>query len=141
MTDHHAADSVSELLKDRKFCSVQFVSASIDARQLMMGIQRRGGVTGKVLSAGLDPGFQQGLVECAGEIDDLLHRTPITSTTKGVIGLVIKRNIQDRAEIQVEPEKTEQFSCQPSMFPNQTGIAFFSELLCVGRFVADQFEP
>ena len=52
VTDHHAADSLGELLKDRKLCPVQFVAAPIDARQLMMRVQRRRGVTGKMLSAG-----------------------------------------------------------------------------------------
>ncbi len=86
------------------------------------------------------PVSRRASIERAGEFNHLFHRSPITSAAKRIVRILLERNVQDRAEVEVKSEQTQQFSSDPTMFPNEGRITFFSELPGVWRLVSDEFE-
>src|SRR5260370_5299942 len=99
MAHHHAADSPGKFSKNRELSAVQFFPASIDARKVVMRVELGGSVTGKMLSTGEDACFQESVIERARELNHLLRRGPITSATQRIVCIILKRNVQDRAEV------------------------------------------
>ena len=65
MADHHTVDPVGELTEDSQFVCIQLGAGPLDHRQLVMRVERGGGVAGKMFAAARDPLPSQCIVECA----------------------------------------------------------------------------
>jgi hypothetical protein len=60
---------------------------------------------------------------------------------EGVIGIVIKRNVENGTEIEVETEETQEPPGKAAMFGDEGAVSFIAELDCAGRLRADFLEP
>ena len=65
----------------------------------------------------------------------------VAAAAKGIVGLVVKRDVEHRAEVEIETEHPEQSSGDTAMPPNELDVALLAQLLRVRRFVADQTQP
>jgi hypothetical protein len=83
----------------------------------------------------------QRLVEESRIVDDLLDVVSVTPATQRVVGIVIKGNIQDGTQIEVESEDPEQFARDSAVPGNEFGITPVPKRIGVGRFVSNQTQP
>src|SRR5438552_549386 len=104
----------------------------------MMGIALCGRVTGKVFTATGNRLPAHCVIECAGVADDLLNRFSITTATQRIVCVVIERNVEHRAQIEVESEESQQSTGDVAVPPNEIDIVLVAQLLGIGRLVADQ---
>ncbi len=80
-------------------------------------------------------------MKAARQPDDLLDALSVTATLERIVRLVIKRNVEHRAEIEVETEKPEEPAGDFAMTPHEGDIVSVPELLGIRRLVADQPQP
>lgn len=72
--------------------------------------------------------------------NDLGDGTPIAAAFQGIISFVIKGDIEDGAEIEIEAKEPEKPACDIAMPPDQVEIVTVTELLRIGRLVPDELE-
>ena len=127
-----------ELAKDRELVRLQLFAGALDQREIVMRIDRRGGVAGKMFSAARDPLGAQGIVESPGQPNDFRDVAAVAAAAERVVGLVVEGNVEDRAKIEIEPEQPEQSPGDFAMPPHEIEIAFLAQLLGVRRLLPDQ---
>src|ERR1044071_4519026 len=80
----------------------------------------------------------QRAIERTGVANDLFGCFPVTTPAQRIVCLVIERNVQNWAQIQIETEKPEQPSCDLAMTTDEIYIIPVAELLSIRRFATDQ---
>ena len=135
---HYAVQHGSEGAEGREFARLHFFDGQSDLRQLMMGIDIGARVTGEMFATGQDAVFPQGVIEKPGVFDDLVGSGSVAPALEGVVGFFVITNIEDGAEIEVEPEEPQDPAREFAVAGDEFLVAFFPEILGVGRFVADQ---
>ena len=103
-----------------------------------MGIDRRGGITGKMFSATRDALRTQCIVKSACQPNDFVDRSSVAATAERVIRFVVEGNIENRTKIEIETKKSKQPAGESAMLPNESNIALLPKLLRIGRFFADK---
>ena len=81
MANHQAVDPIGELTKNREFVGIQVLERPLNHWQLVMRIDRSGGVTGKMLAATRDALRPQCIVEGAGQPHDLHDIATVATAT------------------------------------------------------------
>src|SRR2546423_1076274 len=94
-----------------------------------------------MLSAAQDPLAAQAVIKGACETNHLLDALPIATSAEGIVRIVIERNVEHRAEVEVEPEKTKQPAGDLAMLPDKGNVVAIAELLRIRRLVPDQPQP
>jgi len=143
MSHHDAVHSVfsgHKVTENLELVCFQLVAWTRQGGKFVMGIAGSRGVAREVLAAGEDAGGLQGLVENACHRNDLISAGPVASPPKGVVGLVVEGDVEDRTEVEIEPEDTQKLSSELSMAGNKLKITFVTELAGVGWFVAEELE-
>src|SRR2546422_7766980 len=79
-----------------------------------------------------------GVVECTGVAHNLLDRSSVTAAAKGIVGVVIERDIEHRAKIEIETENAQQPSGDVTVTTDKIDIVLVAELLRIRRLVADE---
>jgi hypothetical protein len=82
----------------------------------------------------------EGVVEEARVLNDLGGCVSVTTSAERVISFVIERNIEDGAEVEVEPKDAQQFAGDGAVALDEFGGVSVTKLVCVRRFVTDEFE-
>ena len=72
---------------------------------------------------------------------DLRDVVPVAAPAQRIVRLIIERNIEHRAEIEIEAENAQQPAGDRAVAPDQLEIVLVAELLRVRRLVADQLQP
>ena len=129
------------MFEDREFRRVELLAGAVDVRQFVVGVDLGARVAGEMLAATGDPLGPQACVERPGQRDDLLDGFAVTAALERVVGLVVERNIEHGAEVQVEPEKPQQPPGDFAVALDERGVALVPQLLGVGRFAPDLAEP
>jgi hypothetical protein len=81
------------------------------------------------------------LVKSAGVAHHFINVLSITAASQRIIGIVIERDVEDRTEIEVEPEKAQQPPGDVTVPRDQPRIALFAKFLRIRRLVTNQSEP
>jgi hypothetical protein len=68
----------------------------------------------------------------------LFDGSAVTAAAQGVVSFVIKGNVEDRAEIEVESENAQELSGDFTMSSDECNIVLISQLLGIGWFTSDQ---
>ena len=102
MADHHAVDGVGEMAEDSEFKGFHEIARSINAREFVVGIESRRGVTGKVLAATQHAGGAKAIIEGAGFLNHLGHIATIATATERIVGFVIEGDIENGTEVEIE---------------------------------------
>src|SRR5438105_7821212 len=117
VTNHHAIENVvlrssrtaaRKSAEDCELLAIQLVASPIDFRQTVMSIDHRSGVAGEMFSAAGDARRTQCIIKRSRVPDYLLHRFSVTAATQRIVRVVVKRNIEHRAEIEIETEQSQQ---------------------------------
>ena len=90
MADHHAVDGVSEMAEDSEFMGFHEIARSLNAREFMVGVEARRGVTGKVLAATQHAGGAETIIEGAGFLNHLGHIATVATASKRIVGFVVE---------------------------------------------------
>ena len=69
---------------------------ALDFRQIVMRIERRGGVAGKMFAAARDPLLAQGVVECARQPNDFVDGRAVAAAAQRIVGLIVEGNVEHR---------------------------------------------
>ena len=126
--------------EDGQFVLFHRLARALDHRKLVMRVERRGGIAGKMFAAAENPCRAQAAVKGAGLRDDLCRRAAVTAAAQGIFGFVVEGNVQHRAEIEIEAEQPEQPSGDVAMPANESEVALIAELLSVRRFIANKLQ-
>ena len=94
-----------------------------------------------MFSAARDPLRAQRVVEGARVPHDLLDRLAVATAAQRIVGLVVERNVEHRAEVEIESEDAKQPSGDVAMLPNEREVALVAQVVRIRRFVADQLQP
>ena len=132
VTDHHGIQFRQQRAKRSHFFLFQFLFGAIDGGQLVMGINVRRSVGGKVLAASENAAAAKSAIKCSGKVNDLVRICAVAATFQGVVRVVVIGNIQHRAKVQIEAEKSQQFSRQSAVLLDQFAIPPSPE--AVGRW-------
>jgi hypothetical protein len=81
------------------------------------------------------------IIECACVFDHLRGTISVAAAAKGIIGLIIKRDIEHGTEIQIEAQHAQEPTSDVTMPPDKREIAAITKLVRVRRFVADELQP
>src|SRR5439155_24929090 len=103
-----------------------------------MGVRLRAGVTGKMFAAARDPLLAHRVVERAGIAHHLLDRFAVTTAAERIVGVIVERNVEDRAKIEIKSENAQQTSGDVTMPSDKIDIVLVAQLLRVRRLAADQ---
>src|SRR5256885_8823786 len=137
VTNHHAIDNMvlcrpriaaRKSAEDCEFFAIQLFAGPIDFRQTMMGIDHRSGITGKMFPTAGYPRGTQRIIKRSRVPDHLLDRFSVTATTQGIIRVVIKRNIEHGAEIEIETEQSQQMPGDVAVIANQLDVSLVAQL-------------
>jgi nicotinate-nucleotide adenylyltransferase len=93
-----------------------------------------------VFSAAEDASGPQPVIESGGFFDDLGDIASIATPTQGIVGFVVKGNVEHRAEIEIEPEDAKDATGDVPVAANEGEIPAVAELLGIGRLITDEFE-
>jgi nicotinate-nucleotide adenylyltransferase len=93
-----------------------------------------------VFSAAEDASGPQPVIERGGFFDDLGDIASIATPTQGIVGFVVKGNVEHRAEIEIEPEDAKDATGDVAVATNESEIPAVAELLGIGRLITDEFE-
>src|SRR5215468_2708787 len=91
-----------------------------------------------MFAAARDPLLSHRFVKCPSVSDDLLYGLAVATAAQRIVSIIIKGDVENGAQIQIESEKPQQTTGDIAVAPDQIDIIFISELLRVRRFVADQ---
>jgi hypothetical protein len=94
-----------------------------------------------VFSAGENPFGSESIVKEASVLYDLSGRISVATASQRVVSFVVERDVEDWAEVEVESEDAQKFAGDCAVTPNEFGIVSVSKLVCVGRFITNEFEP
>src|SRR4030095_12096876 len=94
-----------------------------------------------MFAAACDPLPPQRHVESAGIANDLLDCFPVAAASQRIFSIVIERNVQDRAQIQIETEEAKQSSRDVPMTFDKFQVILVAQLLRIRRLATDQSEP
>ena len=126
------------MAKDRQLLFIQLRARALDFRQIVMGVDRRGGISGEMFAAAQNPLPAQRFIERTGQPDDLFDGLAVAAAAQGIISLIVERNVEDRAEIEIESKKAEEPARYFAMLPNERYVIPITQLLRIRRFVPDQ---
>jgi hypothetical protein len=82
----------------------------------------------------------EGVVEQACVSNDFGGSVSVTTSAKRVISFVVERNIEDRAEVEVEAKNAQQFAGDGAVALDEFGGVSVAKLVCVRRLVTDELE-
>src|SRR5581483_3462919 len=91
-----------------------------------------------MFAAACDALLSHGVVKCTRVPHHLLDRFAVTTSAQRIVRVIIKRNVQDRAEIQIESKNPKQPARNIAVPPDQLEIVPVSQLLRVWRFATNQ---
>ena len=137
MAGHHGIDLVGEVAEDGEFVLFHELGAAADGGEFVVGVESGGGVAGEVLAATEDAGAAEGVVEGSGELDDLGDVGAVAAAFDGVVGFVVEGDVEDGAQVEVEPEEAEEVAGESAVPGDEVDVAFLAKLLGVGGFVPD----
>src|SRR6266446_1727803 len=137
VTNHHAVHAIDQLFENRELVLIQLFARPIDLRQFVMRVRLRGRVSGKMFTAAGDPLFAHRVVERAGIAHHLLDGFTVTSAAQRIIRVIFERNVEHRAQIEIESENTQQTSGDIAVAPDKIDIVLVAQLLRVWRFASD----
>src|SRR4051794_5878991 len=83
-----------------------------------------------------DPLFAHGFIERTGIAHNLFDVFSVTPAVQGVFRVIIEGNVEHRAKIEIEPEKTQQTPGDIAVASDYIDVVFIAQLLCVRRFVS-----
>src|SRR5207302_6871655 len=95
----------------------------------------------EMLAAARDFFLAQAVVERSGELIYLLDTCSIAAAAQRIIRVVVERNIEHRAEVEIESENAKESAGHATVAAHKLGVIFFPKLLRIRRLVADDFEP
>src|SRR5437667_9161169 len=77
-------------------------------------------------------------IERAGVAHNLFDGFPITAAAQRIVGIIIERNVEHGAKIEIKTEKPQQSSGYLAVPADKIDIPFVAQLLCVRWLVPDQ---
>src|ERR1700731_371190 len=103
-----------------------------------MWVRFCGLVSGKIFAAAGYPLFPHRVIEGPRLPHYLLDRLSVTATAQRIVGIIVERNVEHRAEIEIESENAQQPSGDVAVPVDKIDIALVAQLLRVRRFVSNQ---
>src|SRR4030095_11542114 len=85
-----------------------------------------------------DPLPSHCFVKRTGISHNLLDSFSVAPAAQRILGVVIERNVEHRAKIEIESKKTQQTSGDVAVTPDQIDVVLLAQLLRIRRFVSDQ---
>src|SRR5436190_3439538 len=89
-----------------------------------------------MFAAAGDPLPAHGLIKRTGIAHNLFDVFSVTPAVQRVFRVIIEGNVEHRAKIEIEPEKTQQTSGDIAVAPDYIDVVFIAQLLRVRRFVS-----
>src|SRR5689334_12401276 len=93
-----------------------------------------------MLAAAQDAVLAESVIEGARIAHHLLHIVTVTTAAEGIVGVVIKGDVEHRTEVHIEAEHPEQTRRDLSMPADQLEIAFVPELVRIRRLIPEELE-
>src|SRR5438874_2431047 len=103
-----------------------------------MRVGLRAGVTWKMFAAARDPLLAHRVVERAGIAHHLLDRFAVTTAAERIVGVIVERNVEDRAKIEIKSENAQQTTRDVTMPSDKIDTVLVAQLLRVRRLAAEQ---
>jgi hypothetical protein len=135
---HHAVEFWQQRGVGQQFALFHLLAAFRDHWQELMWVALGGAVAGEVLAAAQDAFLAHGAVEDARVGDDLLRIFAVGAAFERVVRRIVIADVQNRAEVEIETEVTQNLSGEFAMTLDQFGIALVSQRLGIRRLLADQ---
>jgi hypothetical protein len=137
VTDHDRVELVLEIAVRDPFTGFEFLACTGNRREFVMGIDACGTVAGEVFAAGEDSLFSHGDGECPGELSDLFGGFAEGPVFQRVVSFVVKGDIENGAEIEIESKESEEFAGEFTMALKEGFVTLVSELFDARGFGAD----
>ncbi len=88
--DHDAVERGEEMAEHGELVRVELGAGEGDFGELVVRVEGRAGVAGKVFATAGNPAGAKGVVECAGEALDFRHVAAVAAAAQGVVGVVVE---------------------------------------------------
>ena len=93
-----------------------------------------------MLSAGEDTGYLKCPVKDACHLDNLLGCGAVAASPQGVVRLVVKGDVEDGTEIEVESKDTKQLPRQLAVTCDELQVSFVAELAGIRGLIPEELE-
>lgn len=140
MADHEGVDSLRERAKHSEFVRLEVFARNGYSWQFVMRVARTTRIAGKMFAAGKDARALQGIIEGPCIVDHLRWIISVAAAAQGIVRVVVEGDIEHGAEIEIEPEHAQEPSGNITMLSNEREVSAITELIRIGRLVADEFQ-
>src|SRR5436305_3471124 len=124
--------------KHRELILIELFPCAIDPRQFKMSVGFRAGVSREMFATARNSLVAHRVIERTGITDNLVDRFPITSPAQRIVRVIVKRNVEHGAKIEIEPENAQQTSGDIAVTANEIDVVLVAQLLGVRWLGADQ---
>ena len=135
---HHAIDLRKQCAVGQEFFLFHVGGGLGNDGQEFMRIAFGRSVAREVLGTGKDAFASHGAIEHACIGHHFLRITAITTALEGVVCGVVIRDVEHRAEIEIETEEAQKLTREFAMGLDELGVPFIAQRLCIGRFFTDE---
>src|SRR5262245_10429573 len=90
-----------------------------------------------MFAAAHNPLLAHRLIEGTRVAHYLFDRFPVASAEQRILGIIVERNVQDGAKIEIKSEKAQQAPGDVAVSPDQIDVVLVAQLLRVRRFASD----
>ncbi len=138
MADHHAVEIGDKGAEDGELASVEVGAGAGEAGEFFVWVESGVGVARKMFAATEDaPGTERG-VEETGFMDNFRDGTSVAASLERIVGKVIKADVQNGAEVEIEAEEAEELGGEFPVPGDEGGVVAVAELAGIWGFLADE---
>jgi hypothetical protein len=107
---------------------------------MVMRIRTGRRIPGEMLPASENACGKQSIMKGSGKLNHLRHGSSPATAAQRIVRLIVKRDVQDRAKIEIESKQPEQIAGKFPVGSNEILVGFLPKLLRVGWFIADYLQ-